>query len=63
MKRWLCKTFGHKWKEIFYNHFGMCSYRECRRCGVAQELKVRALFDDDPYVEIPRMTEEEKAKV
>lgn len=31
----LCKLFGHKYKDVAFNRYGLCNYRECKRCGKA----------------------------
>jgi hypothetical protein len=33
----MCRLFGHYWRPLFCNRYGITTARECPRCGVRQE--------------------------
>jgi hypothetical protein len=59
--KFLCKIFGHKWEELCCNAFGLCSHRECKRCGKAEELgTLEREFGKVEYVECKPLSKEER---
>jgi hypothetical protein len=41
MKKWICKVFGHRYKTLSYNGFGMDAHKKCMLCG--HEIVLRKL--------------------